>query len=147
MNLKGWKLYVTIALLDLIFGFAWYYVEFPALNIHNIDFFLILIVLITADAILIALSHVGSFFGKKITGKKLIKKIGRDAVTVLVIDAAIILVVVIGSICGMTILRSRSYASLLKVENRDFAEDIPESESVTNIALMDTESERIFGNR
>lgn len=147
LNLKGWKLYLTIVLLDLIFGFAWYYVEFPALNIHNIEFFLILIVLITADAILIALSHVGSFFGKKITGKKLIKKIGRDAVTVLVIDAAIILVVVIGSICGMTILRSRSYASLLKVENRDFAEDIPESESVTNIALMDTESARIFGNR
>ena len=99
MNLKGLKLYVTIALLDLIFGFAWYYVEFPALNIHNIEFFLILIVLITVDAILIALSHVGSFFGKKITGKKLIKKIGRDAVTVLMIDAAIILVVVIGSLC------------------------------------------------
>lgn len=146
-KLTGLKLYLLVILLDILFGGIWYYVTFPALNIHNQQFWFILIFIITADTFVIALSHIGSFASRKLTGREVLKKMGKDALTVLFIDAAIILVVIIGTIAGMPLLRSRAYASLLKVENREFSEDIPQSESVTNIALMDTESARVFGNR
>lgn len=46
-----------------------------------------------------------------------------------------------------TLFRSRAYANLLPVDKREFTEDIEQSDQVTDIALMDTESARIFGNR
>lgn len=57
------------------------------------------------------------------------------------------LVLVFGNLASAPIFNAKRYASLLKVENRDFVEDIPESENVDNIALMDTNSARIFGDR
>lgn len=146
-RLSGFKLYFLILLLDVIVGGIWYYVSFPALNIHSQAFWSILIVLITADTLAIAVSHVGSFIGKKMTGREVLSKIGKDALAVLFLDAAIILIVIFGSLAGWKLLRAKSYASLLNVQKREFTEDIPESDSVTNIALMDTESARIFGNR
>lgn len=35
----------------------------------------------------------------------------------------------------------------MKVEEKDFATDIAQSDKVTDIALMDTQSARVFGNR
>lgn len=146
-RLSGFKLYLAIIVLDIIVGGIWYYVSFPALNIHNQSFWSILIVLITADMLAIAISHIGSFFGRKMTGREVLSKIGKDALAVLFLDAIIILIVIFGSLAGWTLFRAKSYSSMLNVEKREFTEDIAESESVTNIALMDTESARVFGNR
>ena len=56
-------------------------------------------------------------------------------------------VLIVGSALGATLFRSRAYANLLPVDKREFTEDIEQSDQVTDIALMDTESARIFGNR
>lgn len=53
----------------------------------------------------------------------------------------------VGSIAGSTLLRARTYASLLPVKEYDFSRDIEETGQVTDIALMDTASARKFGNR
>ncbi len=42
---------------------------------------------------------------------------------------------------------ARQYASVITVENADFATDMPETTEVSNIALMDTDSAIIIGNR
>ncbi len=146
-NVTGVKLYFIILLLDLIIGGVWYYISFPALNIHNRDFWLILIVVFTADTLAIALANLGSFALRNMSGKEFLHKIGRGAMTILIVDAAIVLIVIIGSFAGWRLIRAHSYANLLDVQQREFTEDITESESVTNIALMDSESARIFGNR
>lgn len=61
--------------------------------------------------------------------------------------AILFLVAFVGNIIGSPLLRAKKYASLLKIENKEFASDIEETEQITDLALMDTESARIFGNR
>jgi hypothetical protein len=148
LNIKaGGKFYALLVLLNVVVGFIWYYIAFPALNIHNRAFFNILIVVFTIDMVLISLARVGSFATNEMSGREFFARLGKGALLILFIDAAIVVVVLIGMLAGCQLFRAKSYASLLSVSNRDFAEDIPESESVTNIALMDTQSAQVFGNR
>ena len=146
-KLSGIRLYLLIVLLDIIIGGIGYYCIFPAINIHNLAFWLILIFFISFDTLLIAFSHFGDYFDKYMTGRELLKSIGKDALFVLLVDCAIVLIVLAGNLMGLKLFRAKDYASLIQVEERNFTEDFQECESVSNIALMDTESARIFGNR
>ena len=146
-KLSGIRLYLLIALFDIIIGGIGYYCVFPAINIHNLAFWLLLILFISFDTLLIACSHLGDFIDKNKTGKEFLKSIGKDATFVLIVDFIIILIVLIGNLVGLKLFRAKDYASLIQVDERNFTEDFQECESVSNIALMDTESARIFGNR
>ena len=141
------KIFFIVLLVDIFVCGIFYYALFPALNIHNREFWDLLIILFTADLFVLGLAQLQDLSKKKVTVKDALHQLGKDAVVVLFVDVAIIVVVAVGSIAGWKLFRAKSYASLLKVETKDFDEDIPESDSVTNIALMDTESARIFGNR
>jgi len=57
------------------------------------------------------------------------------------------LVLVLGGIFSSTFFHAKSYASVITVNEQDFKTDMPEISEVTNIALMDTESAKILGNR
>ena len=54
---------------------------------------------------------------------------------------------IIGGLASSKLLRASKYAGIIKVEDGDFATDVPESENINNIALMDTDSARIIGDR
>ena len=58
-----------------------------------------------------------------------------------------ILVIIAGSIFSSTFFNAKKYANVITVTEADFATDMPETESVTDIALMDTDSAVIIGNR
>ncbi len=55
--------------------------------------------------------------------------------------------IIIGSLVGSTIFRAKTYSSLITLDEREFASDIDETEYVSDIALMDTDSARIIGSR
>ena len=56
-------------------------------------------------------------------------------------------VILVGSIISSTFFFARSYAAVIEVEEAVFSEDMPEAENVTNIALMDSDTAAIVGNR
>ena len=56
-------------------------------------------------------------------------------------------VLILGGVISSTFFNARSYAAIVSVEEYDFAQDMPESTEITNIALMDTASATVLGNR
>lgn len=143
------KLKVRIALFVIfaavIGGF--YYAYFPALNIHLEIFWTTLIVVFLSLAIILgAKSSISQMVGR-LSKKPSIKEFSWFAKLCSVLVIVCVGVLIVGSALGATLFRSRAYANLLPVDKREFTEDIEQSDQVTDIALMDTESARIFGNR
>ena len=143
------KLKVRIALFVIfaavIGGF--YYAYFPAINIHLEIFWTTLIVVFLSLAIILgAKSSISQMVGR-LSKKPSIKEFSWFAKLCSVLVIVCVGVLIIGSALGATLFRSRAYANLLPVDKREFTEDIEQSDQVTDIALMDTESARIFGNR
>lgn len=143
------KLKVRIALFVIfaavIGGF--YYAYFPAINIHLEIFWTTLIVVFLSLAIILgAKSSISQMVGR-LSKKPSIKEFSWFAKLCSVLVIVCVDVLIVGSALGATLFRSRAYANLLPVDKREFTEDIEQSDQVTDIALMDTESARIFGNR
>ena len=143
------KLKVRIALFVIfaavIGGF--YYAYFPAINIHLEIFWTTLIVVFLSLAIILgAKSSISQMVGR-LSKKPSIKEFSWFAKLCSVLVNVCVGVLIVGSALGATLFRSRAYANLLPVDKREFTEDIEQSDQVTDIALMDTESARIFGNR
>lgn len=143
------KLKVRIALFVIfaavIGGF--YYAYFPAINIHLEIFWTTLIVVFLSLAIILgAKSSISQMVGR-LSKKPSIKEFSWFAKLCSVLVIVCVGVLIVGSALGATLFRSRAYANMLPVDKREFTEDIEQSDQVTDIALMDTESARIFGNR
>lgn len=143
------KLKVRIALFVIfaavIGGF--YYAYFPAINIHLEIFWTTLIVVFLSLAIILgAKSSISQMVGR-LSKKPSIKEFSWFAKLCSVLVIVCVGVLIVGSALGATLFCSRAYANLLPVDKREFTEDIEQSDQVTDIALMDTESARIFGNR
>ena len=143
------KLKVRIALFVIfaavIGGF--YYAYFPAINIHLEIFWTTLIVVFLSLAIILgAKSSISQMVGR-LSKKPSIKEFSWFAKLCSVLVIVCVGVLIVGSALGATLFRSRAYANLLPVDKREFTEDMEQSDQVTDIALMDTESARIFGNR
>lgn len=131
---------VVFLILEAIF----YYATFPSLNIHNGEFWGW--ILITLVALIICTMNfkierkAGAPFNQG-PRANYISKYGFIVVGVLIV------VLIIGSIISSPLFMSSKYASLINIENGDFTTDIVESEDISNIALMDTDSARIIGDR
>lgn len=143
------KLKVRIALFVIfaavIGGF--YYAYFPAINIHLEIFWTTLIVVFLSLAIILGAKSSTSQMVGRLSKKPSIKEFSWFAKLCSVLVIVCVGVLIVGSALGATLFRSRAYANLLPVDKREFTEDIEQSDQVTDIALMDTESARIFGNR
>lgn len=150
----GGNMVVAIFLSILWLGVN-YYIYFPALNFQSQEFWgWLLIHSVIISLIFIFVGIIGRSRKEKFTrGVKknfeyFVHGTGRIQLALLVlIPAFCVLVLFFGNLAGAAIFNAKRYAGLLTVEQREFVTDIPESENVDNIALMDTDSARIFGNR
>ena len=136
------RIYVILILVLLLLVGGYYYAAYPVINIHDISFWIALIFIFGAFGVITMLKCL-----MRSKGKIRMREVPIIAKCFFAVAVLCVLVLVIGGISGAELFRAKSYASLLKVENREFTKDIEESEKVTNIALMDTASARIFGNR
>ncbi len=150
-------------ILAILFGV--YYVTLPALNLHSTGFWMFL-----AFSLFLLLSPFlfsrpkangfGAFIeglvNKKIGQRKKEKKREEGDIVVgggnrrrlLFIPILLpIAVVVLGNIFSSTLFNARRYAAVIDVKEAVFREDMPETENVTNIALMDSDSAAIVGSR
>lgn len=119
-----------------ILEFAAFYVFLPAMNIFDKGFWFF-------QGIFVILFFVTTFSVKQqeiLVYNKLSKVVGIVILVAVVVFA-------VGNVVSMQIFNAGRYASLIEVEERDFATDMPASDTVNNIALMDTSSARVVGQR
>ncbi len=136
-------------ILVAVVGYAIFYFALPAFNFRSPGFYLYISVL----AIVGALPFVGFRINHQ---RNKVKKGNRNYYhssysvdynkwTLLALIPLAVLI--LGLIFSSTFFNARRYADVIGVKEADFAQDLPETTEITNIALMDTASATILGNR
>lgn len=149
---KSMKLLIAI-LITVAVSAVGYYIALPPINIYAQEFWLALtFVAVVFGASYLILCFKGKAFelfsgkGKK---KKYEDKTKNTVGVKVVIALAVIpiVVLVVGNIISSTFFNATKYSNIITVTERNFEEDMPESDLVTNIPLMDSASANIIGNR
>lgn len=125
-------------LVTAVYAAVVYYVASPALSIHAGGFWALLISTLAVFTLLEAM-------GVSIQRRKTSIPLQLSSLLILISLAVFLL----GALVGTRLFQAGRYASLAekRIEYRDFLTDIPEEKSISNIALMDTDSAQIIGNR
>lgn len=138
-------------LISTVLMFIYYYIVLPPLNPFSVGFWFFLMI-----ALIVYLVPFGALnilkvkrvpFGNTSHLEFKSRRKDKKQKIMLAVIAAPLVVIVIGSIFSSTIFNAKRYASVIDVKESDFASDMPETDNVTNIALMDTPSAVIIGNR
>lgn len=133
------------ALLTLI-AFLVYYVTLPPIHLQSGGFWVFLAFLIFLYTLPLSGLRVNVEVLKQ--GAVKLHRPQKSAKTKWMLLATLPLaVLLVGNIISSTFFFARSYAAVIDVEEAVFAEDMPETENVTNIALMDSDTAAIVGNR
>lgn len=146
--------YILAAVAALLFFGLSLYIFCPAFNIHNIGLWIIIDITVTIFVVVARLAKGCKDFGwitvKKKTGSKgrgkQIAKFNFNVKYYIVPIVLTALTVFIAIISG-TVFNAESYAEILKVNNSDFSADLAESVGTDSIALMDTASAQMLGDR
>ena len=151
-----WKAYLIAAVITLAVGALTFYLALPALNPRYTGFwwFLFWLTLVFSVSLFIAGHGIAALRfsaessgrpkGKLAVGSFFFKNSSLICTSIL---AVIVLVIVIGSIFSSKFFHARSYAGIIEVNEYVFEEDMPKSDRITNIALMDGASAVIIGNK
>ncbi len=138
---KGKALLISL-LITIVFGFLYFYFKLPAINIHSGDLyiFIILLCLVWCASQLI----LGGFRGG--SAKEYVNTARKQAAVPFYIICLCILVAVVGSVIGWRLFRARDYASLLTIEDGNFAGEVAEI-SFDQIPMLDEASANVLANR
>lgn len=155
MSKKNYGSIPIACLISIVWLGINYYIYYPAINIQSQEFWgWLLFHSIVIDLVFMFTGIIGRSRKERFTDgvKKNLRYFTKDngrvqLILLVLIPVFCVLVLFFGNLAGAEIFNAKRYAKLLTVEQRDFTEDITESENVENIALMDTNSARIFGNR
>ena len=147
MSKKSVRIIIS-TVLTIIFAIGVFYVKLPALNWQSEGFWTYLF----ACAIFFIASYLFFKFIPMMNSKNGVKNgfssINKGTivlVAVLVLTPMIVLIV--GTLFSSTLFNAKAYSELIEVPKSDFAEDMPESDVVKNIALMDTATAIKMGDR
>lgn len=146
--------YLAGAAASLLFlGFG-LYAFCPALNIHNTGLWILVdlavLLFVVVERLMKGFKDFGWVVVKKKTGSKgRSKKFTKFNFSIKYYIAPIALTVIIMflSITGSTLLNAESYSKILEVSDSSFSEDLAESVGTDSIALMDTASAQMLGDR
>lgn len=130
---------IFLCVLVLIVEAIYYYFATPAINIQNPGFILWIIITVGA-ALVVSLN----FKAEKYTFESVEGKATKPLFYVLL---ALIAVFIIAGIASSQMLGASKYSGLIQITDGDFETDIPESREINDIALMDTDTARIIGER
>lgn len=158
---KTWKGHVLSVLLTVAAFLLYDYIVLPAYNIQSADTWFTVCAVLAVFGLLelifnsglrmvatddpkrmVVGSHTGGFTFKFVNSRK---NPGKVCI------GAAVAIAVIGVVCSFfssEIFHAKSYAAIAgPIETRDFIADTPASETISDIALMDTDSARIIGAR
>lgn len=153
MKKVKWSPYIIGGIASLLFIGLCLYFLCPAINIHNLGLWIIIdvaiLIFIVAERIAKGFKDVGfvtvvtqNSKGRNVKSKKFNFNI-KSYLIPLILAAVIIVIGIIGS----TVFNATSYSKILKVKDSDFSVDLAESVGTDSIALMDTASAQMLGDR
>ena len=147
--MKKSKRYILAAIITLVIAALAYYLFLPPLNIFSQFFWVSLVfVILVYGAVYALLGGKKVFFNNNAkAGAKIKTPMSREKKILLIVAAVPVAVLLLGSLLSSTFFNATKYAKIIAVEEAVFEEDMPESDLVTNIALMDSESAAILGKR
>ena len=133
----------------LLVAFLYCYFLCPAINIQNPGLWVLAVLMILVYLIVSQLF--GALGGKPVTivqknGLKVQLPAGGN-LKLFLIPLGIFLLLGVCSVIGSTMFNAKAYASVLTVTESDFATDLSESVGTDSIALMDTASAQMLGDR
>lgn len=153
---KAKKIILPIVIGFIISAVA-FYLWLPSINIFDTSFW----VFIAFSAIAFAVSF--ALFGRDEgtmlifrgikkgksdkSGKKEKSEMPLGFKICIITAIVLIALMVIGVLVSSEVFNARRYASVIEISEAEFAEDMPETTEIKNIALMDSESAKIIGNR
>lgn len=153
-GLKGLKAvaFVVVAAIAALY----YYIELPAINIHSPGFwkFIIFVMLIVTVEVWL-MNHRKAAGGERYRGNISAKEFFSDFKTqagsvlfktAFVCTVILVVLYVAGNILSSPVINASKYQQLLKVETRNFTDDIKEV-SYDKIPLLDKDSASIIGTR
>ena len=145
---------ITGLITGLIVSAAGLFITSTAINIHNPDFWVIVILALFAAILAGRIAKGCKDFGwvtvsKKTGSKGRTKKHSefRFSIVPYIPPIALAVIIIGAGIIGSTMFNATSYAAILKVDDSDFTADLSESVETDSIALMDTASARMLGDR
>ena len=145
---------ITGLVTALIVSLAGFFISSTAINIHNPGFWVIVILALFAAILAGRLAKGCKDFGwvtvsKKTGSKGRTKKYSefRFSIVPYILPIALTVIIIGAGIIGSTMFNATSYAKILKVNDSDFTSDLSESVETDSIALMDTASARMLGDR
>ena len=135
MKKTGIKLISTLVI--LIAAAIYYYITLPAINIHSVEFWYFIMMVVIG---------IGVYYVWK---KKLSIPEAKESKVVkffVAIFGVIVVVYLIGSLLSSPIINAKKYQQLLTVKDGEFTKDIKEV-SYDQIPLLDRDSATLLGNR
>ena len=140
------KRIIISVIVTLIVSAIAFYVVLPPLNIQSTDFwgFLTFVFIVFGVCSILFSSKPKEFFND---GLKVSIKGNKFAIGVIIAVLIPPLVIFAGTVASSTFFNAKEYASIITVEDAVFEDDMPETNTVTNIALMDSASATTIGNR
>ena len=134
----------------IVIAFISFYFFLTPLNPQSIAFWLTLIIALFVFAALKSLTICSAAAGRmqnQAAGQKTWKDVcGHEGIFFILPLIAIIALLLI-ALSGSPVFSSHKYAAILNVEDAVFSDDLSESLGTDSIALMDTASARMLGDR
>lgn len=138
----------------LVVAAAGLFISCTAVNIRNPGFWVVIILALFAGIFAGRIAKGCKDFGwvtvtQKVGSKGRTKKYSKFNFSVkpYILPLALIVILIGAGIAGSTVFNATSYAKILKVTDSDFNADLSESVETDSIALMDTASARMLGDR
>jgi hypothetical protein len=148
---KGGALSVIVKLLvSTAVVFAAFYLFLPPINPMATEFWIFLAAALAVYFLPFGLGGIFKVYSlpgsaSRVEFSPRTRSLGYKAMVALILIP--VAVMIVGGIASSTFFNAKQYASVIDVTEADFATDMPETNNVTNIALMDTDSAVIIGNR
>ena len=146
--------YILGLVAALLVGGAWVFLFCTALNVHNIELWILVAIMLFVFVFVSRLAKGKKDFGRQTISKRTGSK-GRSkkhtkfnfSIKYYFAPIALIILVVILSVVSGPFFNATAYADILKVTDSDFKADLAESVGTDSIALMDTASAQMLGDR
>lgn len=148
MKSKGIRILIS-AIITIVAAAVYFYVALPAINIFSESFWIfVTLVILFFGAVYLFLSVRAGLLRLKSTGKAIFSFEGSAVVkTVLILAAIPVVVLIVGEIISSTFFNAQAYSDIIEVPQAKFEDDMPETDVVSNIALMDTSTAQKLGDR
>ena len=130
--------------------FIIFYVTLPPLNPLSSEFWTFLTAVLAIYLLPFCFTNLFTVYTLPGSAARIELARGKKSTASKIMLAAIALpiaIIIIGNIFSSTFFNAKEYANVITVNEADFATDMPETDAVTNIALMDTNSAITIGNR